>query len=639
MGSRTAADYPLHPTVRVYLFGEFILERLTPSHASTVPSVHYELVAHEEWQSRRPAQALFKVLLCRARRRASRDELLEALWPQGENLNLEHAFDSAVSVLRKVLRTDTGESLLKKTRNGGVTIFSLPDQQQLWVDVDAFERCIEQAMRAERSGEDALPLWEAAQELATGEFLEDDRYSSWAQGRRQIIDAARHRCLHRLADLYLARNMPDQAEALLQTFLIDEPTDEDALCRLMLLLQQQGRYQEALTVYEQGRIALEEDGLPLAIRTRTLAEHIRQQPLPQESRAISAFPGSLCSSVPALQKAQGEIPVRADEQRLLFPDMPPALVESAVLQAAMQAYEDVLTLAWEAFYTSSAQRATSTVEHWLLHLTQQINTTRGMSDQLMALRCRFLQLQSVIARDHTDFPKALNAINEAITLAFQLQDAELVASSLYRRAKVWAAQQQYDLAVKDLEAVLPYARRSRDPLRCYIAMLLAEMYSRLAPGDARYAKKSLTLLDEVDRTVRTHGVLEGDGSFVKVDIAGLYMIRGDVLGRSGQRDDAREAFLLVRRSLPKAFTRWQGNLCISEAQLSLAQRDLENSCQLAHDALDIFQATDSQSGAAKVRRLYRDLWQAYPAHAQIKELGERLDIQRREPLTTKGERR
>lgn len=189
----------------------------------------------------------------------------------------------------------------------------------------------------------------------------------------------------------------------------------------------------------------------------------------------------------------------------------------------------------------------------------------------MSLRTRFLQLDSVIARDRTDFTKAFDAINEALTLSFHLKDSELVAASLYRRAKIWLAMEKYEKAVQDLEQALPYAYRSRDPLRCYIMMLLAESYSLFAPTNKNLSQKCFRLLDEVERTVRTFGILEGDGSYVKVDIPGLFMIRGGILRRVGQFKESQKTLNVVRESLPKEFTRWQGNLLLAEAHLALAQ--------------------------------------------------------------------
>ncbi len=70
-----------YPPVRITTLGEFALERLVPPFARTADEQpHYALVARSDWSNRGPAMAMLKVLLCRANRRASRDELIEAIW-------------------------------------------------------------------------------------------------------------------------------------------------------------------------------------------------------------------------------------------------------------------------------------------------------------------------------------------------------------------------------------------------------------------------------------------------------------------------------------------------------------------------------------------------------------------------------
>src|SRR5438874_5551944 len=135
----------------------------------------YARVARGEWSNRGPAMALLKVLLCRANRRASRDELIEAIWPDHETINAAHALDSAASVLRRhILRTGEVESLLLTLRSGGETIFKLAGQQCLWVDADAFLSLVSRAMQAECQEQNPLPLLEEAYAFARGAFLEDD---------------------------------------------------------------------------------------------------------------------------------------------------------------------------------------------------------------------------------------------------------------------------------------------------------------------------------------------------------------------------------------------------------------------------------------------------------------------------------
>src|SRR5437763_13351577 len=157
-------EHAQFPLVLITTLGEFALERLVPasSRAGDEPA-RYERVAQSEWSNRGPAMALLKVLLCRANRRASRDELIEAIWPDHEAINAAHALDSAASVLRRhILRTGEVGSLLLTLRSGGETIFKLAGQQRLWVDADAFLSLLSQAMRAQCQGQNPLPLLEEA---------------------------------------------------------------------------------------------------------------------------------------------------------------------------------------------------------------------------------------------------------------------------------------------------------------------------------------------------------------------------------------------------------------------------------------------------------------------------------------------
>src|SRR5260370_9077745 len=165
-------------------------------------------------------------------------------------LNAAHALDSAASVLRRhILWMYGGGSLLLAIRRGGETIFKLPGQRRLWVDGDELLDLAARAVRAECQGQDPVPVLEAARALARGEFLEDDPYAEWAQPRRRTIEGARRRVLYKLVDLYLGGECAGRAEELLFAALEEDPTDEDALCRLMALLVGQGRRQEALQLY------------------------------------------------------------------------------------------------------------------------------------------------------------------------------------------------------------------------------------------------------------------------------------------------------------------------------------------------------------------------------------------------------
>ena len=129
-------DTPFSPPLyRVSMFGRFTLERLITSSASDAP--RYEPIAERMWRSRSAARSLFKLLLCRTRRRAPKEFLVETLWPDVEEDRANHCFDSAVSVLRTLLRPDKQRESLLVTLHTGTLLYELPPQHILWTDCDA----------------------------------------------------------------------------------------------------------------------------------------------------------------------------------------------------------------------------------------------------------------------------------------------------------------------------------------------------------------------------------------------------------------------------------------------------------------------------------------------------------------------
>src|SRR6266516_3889538 len=243
----TSSDVTQAPLLRVYTFGAFHLDwQVSP------------FTTEKLWKSRTSARTLFKLLLCAPGRQASRSQLAGILWPETDEAKARESLLSACKLLRKVLRTASGEELLEQRNQN--TILKLAEQSHLWVDADAFEDLISRAGRA-TTPDEALSLWQQAKALLRGEFLADDQGSEWMRHRwiklrQQALRMARGRMVRHLADLYLQRGHVSLAEEVLEQQIIRFPTDQDALYRLLLLLEQQGYIEEACVLYQRANHAL-----------------------------------------------------------------------------------------------------------------------------------------------------------------------------------------------------------------------------------------------------------------------------------------------------------------------------------------------------------------------------------------------
>lgn len=275
------------PLLRVYTFGAFELVWHTAPWTGEVV-----------WESRTSARALFKLLLCAPGRQAPKSLLAGILWPEVDEERARESLRSACKVLRQVLRTAGGEELLVQRSTDDLLL--LADQTRLWVDADAFENLVAQASRAD-SPEVALVRWEAAHALLRGEFLADEQSAEWTRHRlvkrrQQGLWMARCRLTRHLTDLYLQRGQTSRAEEMLEAHLLRFPADQDALYRFLLLLEQQGYFEEASILYERSRLALEAHGKQPAQHVRVLYKRF-QQSISSGKRAFSAQTGITTSPV------------------------------------------------------------------------------------------------------------------------------------------------------------------------------------------------------------------------------------------------------------------------------------------------------------------------------------------------------
>jgi DNA-binding SARP family transcriptional activator len=182
------------------------------------------------------------------------DEIAEALLPHGG-----HAAVSNVRYLVHTLRArleparpPRGTSSFIVSRRGGYVLHG----QQVWIDADDFERCVEEGMTALASGDRARAAdrLRRAMSLYGGEFLADEPYAEWALAERDRLHAVACRVLRTLADL----NADDPIAAIghLERLAEIEPLDEDVERDLLATWLHLGRRSRAARHYRSFRVGL-----------------------------------------------------------------------------------------------------------------------------------------------------------------------------------------------------------------------------------------------------------------------------------------------------------------------------------------------------------------------------------------------
>jgi transcriptional regulator with XRE-family HTH domain len=290
----------------------------------------------------------------------------------------------------------------------------------------------------------------------------------------------------------------------------------------------------------------------------------------------------------------------------------------------MLSSEHLLALSWELYYTSTVQKAADSIDTNFALLNREFEHATGVKrDQYDAMRCRFYQLYSLVFRDRLEIEKALAYENQAVVIAFRLKNAELIASALLRRARIFIHQKAYGPALDDALTALPYADLSRDPLKGKCYQMAGEAQAYLASGQKVLQEKSLTYFDKAARIARK-GNLEPDGSFVKTDLTSISIERAKALTLFGRFDEAHDAFAIARKKLSPELTRWQVNLLIEEAKTYLAERDVTSCCLSLLEALPIVQAIQLHSREGAIRSLLERCRQRDPHNEAMKRLDKAL---------------
>lgn len=173
------------------------------------------------------ARTVLRMLAVHAGEPVHREVLADALWPDLDADAGRHNLHVAISSLRSCLEPDSprGQSRLVQ-RDGERYRLHLPPGS--WCDLDAFDRDLERARRARSAGdqEAALEALASAVETYRDDVLPADGPAEWVLPVRERYRQAVAEAATELAELHLARNVPDAAvAAALRSIAVDACRD------------------------------------------------------------------------------------------------------------------------------------------------------------------------------------------------------------------------------------------------------------------------------------------------------------------------------------------------------------------------------------------------------------------------------
>jgi transcriptional regulator with XRE-family HTH domain len=296
------------------------------------------------------------------------------------------------------------------------------------------------------------------------------------------------------------------------------------------------------------------------------------------------------------------------------------LTEAALFSEkdSLALYEDILVMGWDGFRRSKSPEVIGRIDGYVNKLARLSRTIpEKKREQWQSLLCRFSQLSTRIAQHSMNEQRALSMAKQAIEIAIELDDAELIASAFYQRHIVHleysktatdAGQKQRHLAFArvDVDAALAHAENVRTPLKGNIYLTAAETYAFLASNDGFLRTQCETWQDKVATLVYT-STIEEDGTFLKLDTTALHHEKSKTLLQFGRLQEARRELDTAWKTLPPNLLTWQMNMYLTEASLSITERDVEKSSKSGTQAYTIAKAIHSRKGKAEVKHLVTEL--------------------------------
>lgn len=210
------------------------------------------------------------------RRRATRDVVMTALWPESDEAAARRNLRSTLNLLHGVLEPDrtAGEAPYFVRSDGPSLELCVGDH--LSIDSWRFEELMDEARRHELDGVpvSAAGTLEVACELYRGEFLADTTSGEWSARERDRLRAMFVQGSSRLAELLLAFGRFDAAIAMAGRTLDVEPWSEAGHRALIAAHLERGDRPAARRALERCHEALEEFGGPAEELTLMLERRI-----------------------------------------------------------------------------------------------------------------------------------------------------------------------------------------------------------------------------------------------------------------------------------------------------------------------------------------------------------------------------
>ncbi|HEU5383618.1 MAG TPA: helix-turn-helix transcriptional regulator [Ktedonobacteraceae bacterium] len=300
-------------------------------------------------------------------------------------------------------------------------------------------------------------------------------------------------------------------------------------------------------------------------------------------------------------------------------------------------YCQLLPLIWK--QQSYTPAVTSQIDNHLSKLKAIVRERpNSEKERWQSLLCKYYQLATRIKQHTMQQDQALQYAHLAVDLAMEMEDVELIANSLFRRARMYMEhsslttdpyqQHRYwRLAQVDTEGALNRIEHTgeTDSLKGNIYLIAAEVNSLFASNDRKLRSQCLDWQAKVGN-ILYRGPLEDDGSLTKLNKTALHHEQAKVHLQFGHIREARDAINRTWKILSPSQTSLRTYIYLTEAKIFMVEKELEGSARCGIEAHAMAAIRRSQKQQEEIKQIYKRMVELDENNPYVCRLGVELNM-------------
>ncbi len=606
---------------RIWLFGPLHVEQKQADATWKEVPVKWE----------RQADHLLCYLLCTPKRRARRGTLIEALFPESDDVQAEGYLRRTVQHLKPLFGDQAERFLFTYGGDARHCIgYALADSSVLWTDLDEVKACIQKATYCGSTNDEALCWLEQVDLLLDrGELLEQES-GEWSFALVMNIQDSVNQCRQWLIEIYERQGKFQQAREQLHKLLAANPDDEEIerygktmrqhISRRSLFASSLLSAPTTSLVSQENYEALSLQGLDMDQQRRQL---LQAGALSMEELLI---PRSGTFGVPLIAAP-----------RLLTP-----------IHASLAAFQQDIHLIWHLHFTSSAHDRLNDIWTATRELDVFEKQVRGdLHKQVLDLLYGYYMLAVPILRTLREHQIAYSCANRAVQIAKNTNKLSMHASALYERGYTISSYGRYGstntmgrfeqnpIKIRDGIADMQEALKiASSPLKGIIMLELGRALASLQQD-----KKDITAAIDVGEQARQwidqqeyaddlySQMLTERSAF---NLGRFYLGQAIIYNITGYHTKSLEMqkklnMLQEGRGIAKSEIRSNAWASIAQAEAYMGLKEFDQAAILATDALQECKSIQSVNNIIVITDMYsRLLQESASKHTTVQRLGNAL---------------